>query len=199
LYQSILKTYKIMKKLMLFAAVAVFGLSNVNAQEVSFGAKAGVNFASVGGDDSDGLDGRTSFHVGGVAVIGISEKFAVQPEVVYSSQGAKETFEGIDIDYNLDYINVPVLAKFTVAEGFSIEAGPQVGFLMSAKAKGEGETVDIKDQFKGIDFSGAVGLGYKMETGLNFAARYNLGLGNIVDGEGDLKNNVIQLSVGYNF
>ncbi len=180
-----------MKKLMLFAAVAVFGLSNVNAQETSFGVKAGVNFASLGGDDSDGLDGLTSFHVGGVAVIGVSEKFAVQPEVVYSSQGA--SFDGEDLQ--LDYINVPVLAKFYVAEGFSIEAGPQIGFLMSADADGE----DVKDFFKSTDFSGAIGLGYKMETGLNFAARYNLGLGSIGENDVDWKNNVIQLSVGYNF
>ena len=112
MYQSILKTYKIMKKLMLLAAVAVFGLSNVNAQEVKFGVKAGVNFASLTGDDADGLDGKTGFHVGGVAVIGISEKFAVQPELVYSSQGAKDTEEGVDVDYNLDYINLPVLANY---------------------------------------------------------------------------------------
>lgn len=188
-----------MKKLILCAAIAAFGLSNVNAQEVKFGAKAGVNFASLSGDDADGLDGRTSFHIGGVVNIGISEKFAVQPELVYSSQGAKGSFEGVDVDYNFDYINLPVLAKFTVAEGFSIEAGPQVGFLMSAKLKAEGDSLDVKDDLKGIDFAGAIGLAYQMETGLNFSARYNLGLANIADGEGDIKNNVIQISVGYMF
>ena len=180
-----------MKKLLLSAVIAVFAMSNVNAQEVKFGAKAGVNFASLGGDDSDGLDGRTSFHVGAVAEIGISEKFAVQPELVYSSQG----FSVDDENLKLDYINLPILAKFFVAEGFSIEVGPQVGFLISADAEGE----DVKDLFKSTDFSGALGLGYKLESGLNFAARYNLGLGNVVDGDGDLKNNVIQLSVGYFF
>jgi hypothetical protein len=195
-----------MKKLMLFAAAAVFVLSNVNAQEVSFGVKAGVNFASIGGDDSDGLDGLTSFHVGGVAFIGISEKFAVQPEVVYSAQGAKySASEGYDGKYKLGYINVPVLAKFTLAEGFSIEAGPQIGFLISAKEEynstGDSGEVDVKDAFKGTDFAAAIGLGYRMESGLNFAARYNLGLANIADAsdEVDIKNNVIQVSVGYNF
>ena len=51
-----------MKKLFLFAAVAVFGFT-MNAQEVTFGAKAGVNFASLGGDDSDGLDEIGRAHV----------------------------------------------------------------------------------------------------------------------------------------
>ncbi|WP_100611490.1 porin family protein [Confluentibacter lentus] len=180
-----------MKKLLLSAVIAIFAMSNVNAQEVKFGAKAGVNFASLSGDDADGLDGRTSFHVGALAEIGISEKFAVQPELLYSSQGA--SFE--DNNLKMDYINLPILAKFLVAEGFSIEVGPQVGFLISADAEGE----DVKDAFKSTDFSGALGLGYKLESGLNFAARYNLGLGNIADGDGDIKNNVIQLSVGYFF
>jgi hypothetical protein len=188
-----------MKKLILLVAVALFAF-NVNAQEVTFGAKAGVNFANVSGDDADGFDSRTSFHVGGVVNIGVSEKFSVQPEVVYSSQGAKDSFEGIDVDYKMDYINVPVLAKFMVADGFSIEAGPQIGLLLSAKIEGEGEEVDIKDDLKGIDFSGAIGVNYEMASGLNFGARYNLGLGNIADFEdGDLKNNVIQVSIGYRF
>jgi hypothetical protein len=193
-----------MKKLFLFAILLAFGPC-VLAQEVHFGVKAGVNFASLGGDDSDGLDGLTSFLFGAVADIGVSEKFSVQPELVYSAQGAKYTMsEGYDGKYKLDYLNVPVLAKFMVAEGFSIEAGPQVGFLLSAKEEytstGDSGTDDIKDSLKGTDFSAAIGLGYKTESGLNFAARYNLGLGNIVDESGvDLKNNVFQISVGYFF
>ena len=63
-----------MKKLLLMTAVAVFGFLNINAQEVKFGAKAGVNFATLGGDVED-ADGITSFHVGAVAEISISEKF----------------------------------------------------------------------------------------------------------------------------
>lgn len=179
---------------MILAAMAAFGLSNVNAQETAFGVKAGVNFASLTGDN-EGLDGLTSFHLGGVANIGVSEKFSVQPEVLYSMQGA--SYDGGEI--KLDYINVPVLAKFMVAEGFSIEAGPQIGFLVSAKEDGE----DLKDFVKGTDFSGVLGVGYKLTSGLNFGARYNVGMSNIIDSDledaGELKNGVIQLSVGFMF
>ncbi|MGA1227075.1 MAG: porin family protein [Tamlana sp.] len=191
-----------MKKL-LFTALVVFGLASINAQEVKFGAKAGLNLASVSGDDTDDLDSRTSFHLGVVAEIAISDKFSLQPELLYSAQGAKESFEGIDIDLKLDYINLPIMAKFYVADGFSLELGPQVGFLMSAKAEGEGESEDIKDFVKGIDFGANFGVGYKMESGLNFGARYNLGFSNINDGEGSdefkNQNSVIQISVGYFF
>lgn len=192
-----------MKKLLLVAAVAVFGFSSVNAQEVTFGAKAGLNLASISGDETDELDGRTSLHVGAVAEIAISDVFSVQPELLYSAQGAKYEEEGYEETWKLDYLNLPIMAKYYVAEGFSLEAGPQVGFLMSAKAKADGEEEDLKDFVKGIDFGANVGVGYKMESGLNFGARYNLGLSNVNDGEDadDFKNqnSVIQVSVGYFF
>ena len=190
-----------MKKLMLLAAVAVFGLSSVDAQEVKFGAKAGVNFASIGGDETDGQKSRTAFHVGGVAEIGISDKFFVQPELLYSSVGTK--FDEGDGEFKLDYISIPVMAKYMVADGFALEAGPQFSLLMSAKAEGGGESVDVKDFVKGLDLGVGVGASYRMETGLNFGLRYALGLSNINDGEGsdDFKNqnNVFQFSVGYFF
>ncbi len=190
-----------MKKLFLFAAVAVFGFTSVNAQEVTFGAKAGLNMASISGDDTSDLKAKTSFHVGAVAEIAISDEFSVQPELLYSAQGAKAD-EG-DGELKLTYINLPIMAKYYVAEGFSIEAGPQVGFLMSADESDGDNDDDIKDVTSGIDFGANFGVGYKMESGLNFAARYNVGLGNIWDFEGsdDYKNtnSVIQVSVGYFF
>ncbi len=192
-----------MKKVCLVAIAAMFSLSSINAQDIKFGAKAGVNFASIGGDDVGDLDGRTGFHVGVIAEISISEKFSVQPELLYSAQGAKESFEGQEIKLNADYLNVPIMAKYYVAEGFSIEAGPQIGFLMSAKAKVGSEEEDLKDSIKGTDFGINFGVGYKMDSGLNFGARYNLGLADINDGEDSgsskLHNNVIQVSVGYFF
>ncbi|MFD2914392.1 porin family protein [Psychroserpens luteus] len=189
-----------MKKLMLLAAVAVFGLSSVNAQEVKFGAKAGVNFSTFGGDYED-VKSRTSFHVGGMAEISISEKFAFQPELLYSSVGAKAD-EG-DGELKLDYISIPLMAKYMVAEGFSIEAGPQIGILASAKSEGGGEDVDVKDETNGIDFGVGLGASYRMDTGLNFGLRYNLGLSNVNDAEDSddfsFQNNVFQISVGYFF
>ena len=214
-----------MKKLSIFIAIMLFGFSTVNAQDINFGAKAGVNFASITGDDTDDLDGRTSFHVGIVAEIVISDKFSVQPELLYSSQGATSEDSYTEEDINikeegtvkLDYINLPIMAKFYVGEGFSLEAGPQIGFLMNSEiemkltASGAGVsesisvTEDLKDHIKGIDFGLNLGVGYKMENGLNFGARYNLGLSDANDdpeffeSDSSFKNSVIQVSVGYFF
>jgi hypothetical protein len=196
-----------MKKLFLFAALALFSLTFSIAQ-VNFGAKAGVNFSDITGDDVDSFTGRTGFHVGFVAEIMITETFAFQPEIMYSAQGSdyEESFEGESYtgEAPIDYINVPLMAKLYVGEGgFSVEAGPQIGLLMSAKFKEDGEEIDIKDDLKSTDFGVNLGLGYKMESGLNFGARYNLGLSNAndsdLDGGAEYKNSVIQVSVGYFF
>ena len=207
-----------MKKLLLTAAVAVFGLTSINAQEITFGAKAGVNFSTIGGDETGDVESKTGFHIGAVAEIMISDKFSVQPELLYSAQGSKEVytedFGGIDVKVEdkakLDYINLPIMAKYYVTDGLSIEAGPQIGFLISSKLESEytldGETesneIDIKEFTSGLDLGLGIGLGYKVDSGLNFSARYNLGLSNVNDFSGsDLKNqnNVFQLSVGYMF
>lgn len=206
-----------MKKIILFTFLAVFCFI-ANAQDepakgsdINFGLKGGLNFAMIAGDGSDNFDGKFGFHVGGVVEFQISETFSVQPELLYSSQGDKETFEGMDIKYKLDYLNLPIMAKYYLSEGFSIEAGPQIGFLLSAKAEGEGVSLDIKDLIKDIDFGLGFGLGYKLENGLNFSGRFNIGISNMVDNSGNLlgeqiefgdstnHNNVFQLSVGYFF
>jgi len=202
--------------LLLFIVLAAFGFS-IQAQNVHFGVKGGVNFATLSGDIED-VNSRTSFHLGAVAEISISEKFSVQPELLYSSQGAKseyiETFEGETFsakeEIKVDYISIPIMAKYYVGNGFSIEAGPQVSFLTSSKFEydysfggiSESGSEDYKDFTKGIDFGLGFGAGYKMDSGLNFSARYNLGLSNINDDPEDdsnIKNNVFQLSVGYFF
>src|SRR5690606_40294848 len=80
-----------MKKLvlsLLFVAVATIA---GNAQEIKFGAKAGLNIANQTGDveDSKSLIG---FHLGAFAEIKLAEQFAFQPELLYSIQGAKYEF-----------------------------------------------------------------------------------------------------------
>lgn len=206
-----------MKKIILVALIAIFSFVGVNAQ-TSFGVKAGLNLASITGDETDGIDSRTSFHIGVIAEFEISDKFSFQPELVYSSQGAKYSYSEIDYSmegkYKLDYLNIPLMAKYYVAEGFSIEAGPQIGILLSAKddweaifeGVTESGTDDLEDigVVKDIDFGLNFGVGYKLDNGINFGARYNLGLSNLndesaYDEDFTWNNSVIQISVGYFF
>lgn len=198
-----------MKKVILAAFVVGSFTTAFAQQQVKFGPKAGVNFANVSGYDNSEM--KTGFHVGAVAEIKFNEKFSVQPEVVYSAQGAKYTqsfpiLGTIETSLNNDYINIPVMAKYYIVDGFSVEAGPQVGFLMKSESKVEGSngsvTTDTKEDFKSTDFGVNFGLAYDLPMGLFVNARYNLGLSDIRENtnNGDaVKNNVIQVGIGYKF
>ena len=194
-----------MKKLMLTAIIAVIAMVSVNAQS-DFGVKAGVNLATISGDDVGNVDGRTSFHIGGVVEFKISEKFSFQPGLLYSAQGAESSDEefGGQEKIELDYLNLPLIAKYYVTEGLSFEAGPQIGFLLSSKyiyeLEGSEVSEDLKDETNSIDFGINLGLGYKLESGLNFGASYNIGMSDVFEeGDGDVKNAVFQISLGYFF
>lgn len=194
----------------------------LQAQDVTFGAKAGLNFASLDITDSN-IDGRTSFHLGITAEFEMSDTFSIQSELLYSAQGATEdagetigtTVYNDDYKFKLNYLQIPVMAKFYVSEGLSLEVGPQIGFLLSADVENDYSTIDngtvldsgsieidYKDFMKSVDFGLNFGIGYKLDSGLNFGLRYNLGLNDVYDVNGsntEIKNRVFQLSVGYNF
>jgi len=183
-----------MKKILLLAVFTALGFTNVNAQEIKFGAKAGFNLASISGDNTKDVDAVTSFNFGVLSEIPLSDKFSFQPELMYSGQG----YSFKDHTVALSYLNIPLMGKYYVTKGLSIEAGPQLGFLLSAK----NESIDVKDSFTTFDFGLNFGLGYKFKNGLNFGARYNLGLtdiNNIDSSSAKNKNGVFQFSVGYFF
>jgi len=196
-----------MKKIYVLSILMLCINLGIQAQELHFGVKGGVNFATVGGDDTEDLKMRTAFHVGALMEVKFSETFSLQPEVLYSAQGTSGKEDGLDIDIKLDYINVPIMAKYNFSESFSVEAGPQIGFLISTKGKSDGVEVDLDeyDLFKDVDFGLGVGLSYKIIPNLFVSGRYNLGLSNINNDGGDFEsngsnqNNVIQLSIGYLF
>lgn len=178
-----------MKKIFLLAAMLAGGFA-MQAQGIDFGIKAGANFANFNGDvDSDGI---TNFHAGAVLELSIVPTFSVQAEGLFSSQGAKyDDAFGAAQDLNLDYISVPVLAKFYVLpEVLSVQAGPQFSFLVS-----EAEEALEANSF---DMAAAAGVEVKLIAGLFAQARYTIGFTDVYD-EVDAKNAVFQLSVGYFF
>jgi hypothetical protein len=187
-----------MKNLIMALAIFCATTMYVSAQDINFGLKAGVNFASLNGDDIDDLDGVTGLHIGAVAEFGFSEKFSIQPELIYSTQGASLDDETL----KLDYINIPVLAKYYIIEGLSLEAGPQLGFNINSEYEFDGETED-EEGVNTIDIAAGLGAGYKLPVGIFFQARYNIGLTDVYEEiqgfQIDAKNNVFQISVGYMF
>lgn len=180
--------------------VLVFFVSaGVFAQGVSGGVKAGLNLANQT-FSGNGYTTSPSFlpglHAGVYLTAMLSEHFGLQPELLYSGQGAKSGSEKL----KMNYINVPVLLRYNVNSIVSFHAGPQFGFLASAKDKVGSNSMDVKDQFKSTDLSVAAGVGIDLPVKLNFNFRFIKGLSDINDIDNSsikMKNYTLQLSVGY--
>jgi hypothetical protein len=189
-----------MKKALLIAVVAIMAIAaDVSAQESRFGLKAGLNHARLGGDN-ELTEARLGYHLGAYANLGISKRFALRPELVYSLQGAQ--FQAINnIKLNFFYLNIPVLASIQLFDNFHLEVGPQVGFLTRARLRYDTESMDFSDNLKGADFAAAIGFRYELPAGFHLGARYNRGLINIAKDSPTeyTTNQVIQFSAGYSF
>ncbi|MVN77882.1 outer membrane beta-barrel protein [Hymenobacter sp. HMF4947] len=195
-----------MKKVFLSIGL-IAGIScAAQAQGVKFGVKAGASLTDL--TNGDGNAYKFGFNGGVLANFGFNDMISIQPEVLYSMKGTKNK-DNSDNRINMNYIDVPVLVKVaTGATGLFFEAGPQVGFLASAKYKVSGADFDVKDAFKSVDFGYAAGLGFQVASGPMVGLRYNGGFTNVgkdatVNGvkieSGNVKNSAFQLYVGYTF
>jgi hypothetical protein len=106
----------------------------------------------------------------------------------------------------LSYLNIPLLFEF--GNKVSFQAGPQFGILLSATESGtifnQPIDDDLKEITKGVDFSFALGTGFRLGEDFSLGARMNLGLSEIFDDSGDgdfpsVKNRVFHFYLGYRF
>lgn len=189
-----------MKKTIMLAAT-IFLLLHAKAQNTHFGIKAGLNASSLNYPDNSDMQTKIGFNAGLLAHIHTSSKmWAIQPELYYSSEGAKSKSNS-DRSLNLGYLNLPVLIQYMFDNGFRLEAGPQLGFLMSAKSKVGNVSTDVKDRMQNAVFSIPLGLGYLTTGGLGFDGRYNFGISNINKSDMGPKehSNVFQFDLFYQF
>jgi hypothetical protein len=187
-----------MKKILLSLAIILIIVPSF-AQEpsrVEFGVKAGANFANLSDDADTDRDSRTAVHLGLLAHIHLSKFFALQPELLYSAQGAISQNE---TKTKLGYISIPVLLQYMFDNGFRLQTGPQFSFLAGAENEFNDVDTDIKDLVKSTDISWSFGLGFLTESGFGVDARYNLGLTDISENDAGLKNRVFQIGLFYQF
>ncbi|MBL3657128.1 porin family protein [Fulvivirga sediminis] len=174
-----------MKKITLLGLFCLMSVVGLHAQGIGLGIKGGANFANVDVGSVD-TDNKTGYHFGAFLDLGLNDNISIQPEVLYSAQGAD--------DFDLDYLTIPVLLKLKFLKVLNVHAGPQFGILTNAEDDGE----DVKDRLKSADVSLALGAGVDLPLGLVGGVRYNLGVSDIDDGYNvDIKNRVMQIYVGW--
>jgi hypothetical protein len=201
---------------LLFLSSLVATLAIVNSNEASAqmraGVKGGLNVSNMYVDDIDEEHARYGFNVGLYGQVLSTETFAIQPELLYSTRGTKAEYGGLidqTIKFNLNYLDLPVLAVFKLGDAAEIHVGPYVGYLLNSNISYSGDLsngsqkVD-RDHLKPFDFGVAGGFGLNFGP-MQVGARYNLGLTQIADSDvartliGDAKNSCAQLYVAFNF
>lgn len=187
-----MKFYLITIITILFMAVGT-----VSAQNTNIGTKIGLNSYTINNGNNSDFDSRIGIHAGLLGHIHLNDDFALQPEIVYSMQGAKSG----NSELKLDYINIPVLVQYMFDNGFRLQAGPQLGFLINAKAENNNSSSDLKDQFKSLDAGLSFGVGYvHPPTGFGIDARYNFGINDISESSNvESTNRGFQIGIFYLF
>ena len=180
------------------------GLLSIHAQSskreegIKFGIKAGINASNFNGDVNNN-EIRNGLHIGVVSEIIIDDKISIQPELLFSAQGFKNEDPAVYGKSKFDYIILPVLFKYYALDKLSVEAGPQVGFLVNSFNRDINGNSKIENQ-NVVDFGVNLGLGYEISNGIFFQGRYNLGITNVNNNNAvKYTNSVFQLSVGVLF
>ncbi len=189
------------------------------AQFTQYGVKAGLNLSNLTVDDANDRNLRTGFHAGVFGRLGFSEFFSLQPELIYTTKGFTNTYDiavaSSEVDFNLNYIELPINVVYHLSEDFAFMLGPYVGYLVSANVDTNNEILDFfdfdtdseldRDNFNAIDFGLTAGLDFTVQQFV-FGFKYNLGLTGVakdnLPGEflGDeVKNTVIQVYAGILF
>ena len=149
--------------------------------QISYGLKAGVNFANVAIDPDEGASpsGRVGALAGLFATVPLAWGVTLQPEVVYTIKGASFEFEGFETNYIVDYVEVPVLVRFGVLRSGYVVAGPTMAFRLRARNRipfgGSTEEVDLDSEVEKFDLGIAGGVGVDLGRWL-MEARYTHGL-----------------------
>jgi hypothetical protein len=177
------------------------------------GIKGGLNASNFINDEITDKNGRFGFHAGVYGQLFVSEGFAVQPEVNFSTKGNRTTTEFGLIDqetkFNLNYIDIPVLAVFKLGPAVEIHFGPYWSYLVGASIDNDGDILDDfseldRDNFTKWDYGLAGGIGFNINN-LQIGARYNYGMKEIADSDAaramlgsNAKNSVGQIYLAIN-
>ncbi len=205
--------YSALCSLCLFMSVNGYS-QTTNTSKVGF--KVGFNLANLYVDNVKDQNMKVGALAGLYARLPISDGIAFQPELLYSSKGAKLIYDNViqgkgEYRFNLNYIETPFTFVFNVLDNFNLHAGAYAAYLASANVKNlkDGNMIGVTnlnaDDFNRFDYGLVGGLGLDFEK-LNIGMRYNYGLkqvGHSGSLSGDLtqnsKNSALSFYIGLAF
>lgn len=204
------------KKLSVFIGFLLFFGANfmtAQAQNTSIGLRGGLNFAKISGDDvSPDTKSKLGVNFGALLTYSITSNFGITGELNFTGKGYKDGSS--DVTVGINYLEIPIYGAYYFGAADAslrpkIFAGPTVGILMTATAKGDDTDLDLKEFYEPLELGAVFGVGVHKRVGdgnwVCIDLRYNLGVTDIIkDNLGTIyldpsKNNVISLNLAYTF
>ncbi|RQO74205.1 PorT family protein [Pedobacter sp. KBW06] len=185
-----------MKKLLL-STVMVLSIGAVKAQKIELIPKAGISISKQSISNMNGEKNKVGFTAGlGVNFQVAKSDFSIQPELNYVSEGTKIKNGNITVKQNLNYLELPVLAKYSFGPVY-VNAGPSISLLLSDKDKLQ---AFYGGKVQKLDFGIQMGAGVAIPAGPGkfiVDGRYALGLTDLSKAANKVKNRGIIATIGY--
>lgn len=190
-----------------FAQFTSGGFS-LDENSVYYGARLGINFASLGGEYFDDLGLKTGMNLGGVIGLRLSQSAPVFLEsgLYYTERGGKD---GKD-KASLTYLEIPILIKYGIQLSDNVFLLPYVGpyfsygFAGRTKIKAEDISDNSYDYFRHGDMGFKFGCGIEYNN-LYAEAGFQLGVANIAKDNDynkyndEARNRAFYVNIGVNF
>jgi hypothetical protein len=189
-----------MKKVFLFILVFNISISALHAQSFKVGLKAGTDINKITGKSFKD-EFSFGYHVGGFADIGLTSRFGIQPEVLFSQVKADTGSQFSQIyqfnnvsEIKLSYLKIPLILNYMPNKFVSLQVGPQYGILID---QNKNLLKNGADAFSNGEFSLLGGLQLNISK-IRLYGRYVVGLNNIneIDEKEKWKSQTVHLGVG---
>jgi opacity protein-like surface antigen len=184
--------------------------SNDDFYEFKIGVEAGLNLSSTINSPNAYFTtgGIAGFNIGVILEVPVASPLTLSPEILYSQKGYTAITVNGNFTQHTQFIDIPLLAKFTIGYGISLYAGPQVSYLATLKNTYDNGFVTASEGLydnssNKLYWGGVAGISFAISENIDLRARYTIDLqqnyanGNVyVPG---YRNQVLQFGLGYKF
>jgi hypothetical protein len=200
----------------LIAGATLLSTQTTMAQGPMFGVKGGLNYSTLAVDEADDETSRWGYNFGVFARTAPESPIGLQVELLYCTKGSTTTYDALfglieqEVDFNLNYLELPLMASFRFGELVELQAGAYAAYLVGASISSSGDLGSSDDNldredFTDLDFGVVGGVAFNLGPNAQIGVRYLHGMTNIADSDGadfalgDSKNRCVQAYLGFGF
>ena len=172
--------------LLMLASPICIHCQDQKSKSFQVGVRAGLNISNLYTNDATGSDIIPGYNAGFFARVPLNDFIGFQPELSLTTKGAIITYNNLfangTANFNLTYLEIPLLCVMNVTPLVNFQLGPYIGYLLdsSVKNKANVHLFDFErdmnmNNYNRIDAGLVAGVGLDIDN-ITMGLRYNLGL-----------------------